>query len=121
MPWLGKTFDTAKQSGDNIFTRDSYLWARIFNPLYGVFRLVDSNTYRGFAFRTCTAPGRMDPDRIVFKIDYDPDENPSLTIRRVPDELAQVDRTTYLEKAHLHWWWGRWQTAAYFALSSWYK
>jgi hypothetical protein len=69
MPWLGKTFDASKQSGDNIFTRDSYPLARFFNPLYRGFALEDADTYRGFAFRTYTAPGLMDPDRTVLKID----------------------------------------------------
>lgn len=117
MPWLGKTFDAAKQSGDNIFTRDSYPLARFFNPLYQGFTLEGADTYRGFAFRTYTAPGLMDPDRSVLKIDYDLDENPSLTVRRVLDELVQIDRDTYLGKAHLRWWWGRWQTVAYFVLT----
>lgn len=117
MPWLGKTFDAGKQSGDNIFTRDSYSVARVFNPLYRGFTLEGADTYRGFAFRTYTAPGLMDPDRNVFKIDYDLDENPALTVRRVLDELVQVERGTYLGKAHLHWWWGSWQTVAYFVLS----
>jgi hypothetical protein len=117
MPWLGKTFDAAKQTGENIFSRDSYLVARFFNPLYRGFALEDGETYRGFAFRTYTAPGLMDLDRTVLKIDYDLDENPPLNVRRVLDELVQVDRDTYLGKAHLYWWWGSWQTVAYFVLS----
>jgi hypothetical protein len=117
MPWLGKTFDSAKQTGENIFTRDSYALARFFNPFYRGFTLEGIDTYRGFAFRTYTAPGLMDPDRGVLKIDYDLDENPSLTVRRVLDELVQVDRDTYLGKAHLRWWWGGWQTVAFFVLT----
>lgn len=116
MPWLGKTFDAAHQTGENIFTRDSYLLARFFNPLYRGFK-IEGDTYRGFAFRTYSAPGLMDPDRSVLKIDYDLHENPSPTVRRVLDELVQVDRDTYLGKAHVRWWWGNWQTVAYFVLS----
>lgn len=117
MPWLGKTFDAAKQTGENIFTRDSYPLARFFNPFYRGFTVEGADTYRGFAFRTYTAPGLMDPDRSVLKIDYDLDENPSLTVRRVLDELVQVDRDTYLGKAHVRWWWGSWQTVAFFVLT----
>jgi hypothetical protein len=117
MPWLGKTFDAAKQTGENIFRRDSYPLARFFNPFYRGFTLEGTDTYRGFAFRTYTAPGLMDPDRTVLKIDYDLAENPSLTVRRVLDELVQVDRDTYLGKAHLCWWWGSWQTVAFFVLT----
>jgi hypothetical protein len=117
MPWLGKTFDAATQTGENIFRRDSYLLARFFNPFYRGFTLEGTDTYRGFAFRTYTAPGLMDTDRSVLKIDYDLHENPSLTVRRVLDELVQVDRDTYLGKAHVRWWWDSWQTVAFFVLT----
>lgn len=116
MPWLGKSFDAAHQTGENIFRRDSYPLARFFNPLYRGFT-IEGDIYRGFAFRTYRAAGLMDPDRSVLKIDYDLDENPSLTVRHVLDELVQVDRATYLGKAHLRWWWGSWQTVAYFVLT----
>lgn len=119
MPWLGKTFDVSKQMGDNIFTNDSYFLARLFNPLYRGFTTDSPNTYRGFAFHTYTAPGLFDIDRTVLKIDYDLEDNPPLTVRRVLDELVQLDDDLYLGKAHIHWW-GRpaddWQTVAFFTL-----
>jgi len=117
MPWLGKSFSVSHQCGDNIFSRDSYPLAHIFNPLYRNFWANDSKTYHGFAFRTYIAPGLTDPDRQVLKIDYDLKENPSLTIRRVLDELVQVEDNLYLGKAHVRWWWGSWQTVAYFTLT----
>ena len=120
MPWLGKTFNPAQQSGDNIFTQDSILLARIFNPFYRGFVDDESGSYRGFAFRTYVAPGLFDSDRLVLKIDYDLKENPSLTVRRVLDELVQLDDQLYLGKAHVRRWWrpsGGWQTVAYFSLS----
>jgi hypothetical protein len=52
----------------------------------------------------------------VLKIDYDLDSNPRLSIRRVLDELVQVAPGEYLGKAHLRWWWGAWQTVAFFTL-----
>ena len=120
MPWLGKTFDASHQTGDNILSKDSYLLARVFNPLYRGFMADGPATYRAFAFRTYTGPGVADPDRIVHKIDYNLKENPALTVRRVLDELVQLDEGIYLGKAHVHWWWqpaGNWQTVAYFALT----
>jgi hypothetical protein len=120
IPWLGKTFNPAQQSGDNIFTKDSYPLARFFNPFYRGFFADAPGTYRGFAFRTYIAPGLVDPDRSVLKIDYNLKENPALTVRRVLDELVQLDNNLYLGKAHVHWWWrpgSDWQTVAYFALS----
>ncbi|HEX9331195.1 MAG TPA: hypothetical protein VF896_04845 [Anaerolineales bacterium] len=120
MPWLGKTFDASHQTGDNIFARDSYPVARFFNPFYRGFRFDEMGTYHGFAFHTYTAPGLADPDRQVLKIDYNLKENPLLTVRRVLDELVQVDDNLYLGKAHVRWWWGPasgWQLVAYFMLT----
>jgi hypothetical protein len=119
LPWNGKTFEPTQQRGDNIFTKDSYPLARLFNPLYRGFVNDSPQTYRGFAFRTYTAPGLLDTDRTVLKIDYNLQENPALTVRRVLDELVQLDDDLYLGKAHVRWWWqpaGRWQTVAYFSL-----
>jgi hypothetical protein len=119
MPWHGKTFHSARHSGDNIFTQDSYFLARLFNPVYRGFKSDSSKTYRGFAFHTYAAPGLFDRDRTVLKIDYDLKENPALTVRRVLDELVQLDDHLYLGKAHVRWWWhpkGTWQTVAFFTL-----
>jgi hypothetical protein len=120
LPWLGKTFNAAQGSGDNIFTKDSYLLARFFNPLYRGFAADGPSTYRGFAFRTYIGPGVVDPDRSVLKIDYDLKENPAPTVRRVLDELVQIGDQLYLGKAHVRWWWrprDGWQTVAYFTLT----
>jgi hypothetical protein len=116
MPWLGKTFDAAMQQGDNLFSNDSRLLARLFNPFYQGFTPDQAGMYRAFTFRMYTAPGLVDPDQMVLKIDYDLKGNPALTIRRVLDELVQISEKMYLGKAHVHWWWGRWQTVAYFTL-----
>ena len=119
MPWRGKTFDPSQQRGDNIFTKDSYLLARLFNPFYRGFIADGPGTYRGFAFHTYNAAGLFDTDRTVLKIDYNQKENPALTVRRVLDELVQLEDNLYLGKAHVHWWWGPaggWQTVAYFSL-----
>jgi hypothetical protein len=94
--------------------------ARFFNPFYRGFAADGPSTYRGFAFRTYVAPGLFDSDRPVLKIDYDLEENPSLTVRRVLDELVQLSDDLYLGKAHVRWWWrprDGWQTVAYFSLA----
>jgi hypothetical protein len=116
LPWLGKTFDPATQTGDNVFTRDSLFLGRLFFPFYRGLAHVEATTFRAFTFKTYVAPGLFDPDRDVLKIDYDSADNPALTIRRVLDELVQIGDGAYLGKAHLKWWWGRWQTVAYFIL-----
>jgi hypothetical protein len=124
MPWKGKSFRSSEQRGENVFTRDSLVLTRLFWPFYrGVAddRPRQSRdtppTYRAFAFRTSLAPGLFDPDCTVLKIDYDIDGNPRPSIRRVLDEVVEISPSVLLGKAHLHWWWGRWQTVAYFTLT----
>jgi hypothetical protein len=121
MPWLGKTFNAAQGSGDNIFAGDSYPVTRFFNPFYRGFVFDGTGTYRGFAFRTYIAHGLADPDLMVLKIDYGLESNPFLTVRRLLDELVQIDANLYLGKAHVHWWFrpqDGWQMVAYFTLTS---
>jgi hypothetical protein len=116
LPWKGKIFDARSQSGDNIFTRDSRVLLSVFFPFYRDVIDGGTETYRAFKFRTYTAPGQMDPDRTVFKIDYNSPDNPRLTVRRVMDEIVELRPGVYLGKANLQWWWGSWQTVAYFML-----
>lgn len=117
IPWKGKFFDAAHASGDNIFTRDSLTLAHIYWPLYRGYKDESTERYRAFTFRTHLAPGLTDPDRQVLKLDYNIQGNPILSVRRVLDELVQVETALYLGKAHLKWWWGTWQLVAYFSLA----
>ncbi len=116
MPWRGKTFNQGKQAGDNVFARGSYFLSHVYWPLYRGYVKDGPETYRSFAFHTWAGPGVADPDRTVLKIDYNLPGNPRHTIRRVVDEIVQIEQGKYLGKAHLQWWWGRWQTVAYFTL-----
>lgn len=116
MPWQGKVFDADRADGSNIFTCDSWRLAHLFWPFYRHYQVDGAQTYRAFAFHTRTGPGLLDPDVTVLKIDYNLPENPVLNVRRVLDEVVQIADGLYLGKAHLHWWWGRWQTVAYFTL-----
>ena len=116
MPWQGKRLAATNAEGDNIFSRRSRLLARVVWPFYR--ELVDegAETYRAFRFHTYVAPGRVDADRQVLKIDYDRPSNPRWSIRPILDELVQVADGYYLGKVHFKWWWGRWQLIAYFSL-----
>lgn len=78
MPWKGKSFDAARASGINSFTRDSLLLAQVFWPLYRDYKDESVERYRAFTFRTSLAPGLTDPDRQVLKMDYNITGNPSL-------------------------------------------
>ncbi len=116
MPWQGKTFNAANSTGDNIFLRSSMPVARVLFPFYRDYIDDGAQTFRAFTFRTYIAAGQQDPDRQVFKIDYDSPANPPFTIRRILDELVQITDNYYLGKAHVRWWWGTWQLVVYFAL-----
>lgn len=116
MPWQGKAFEPATASGFNIFTRDSLLLTHVYWPTYRALRDDTPNTYGAFTFTTCIAPGLMDPDRNVLKIDYNLAENPRRSIRRVLDELVEVADGLYLGKTNLHMYWGDWKTVAFFTL-----
>jgi hypothetical protein len=116
LPWKGKIFDARSQTGDNIFTRDSRPLLSLFFLFYRGVIDTGSETYRAFKFRTYLAPGQMDPGLTTFKIDYDSPDNPGLTVRRILDEIVEITPGVYLGKANMHWWWGRWQTVAYFLL-----
>lgn len=116
MPWKGKYFLRADFRGDNIFAKKWRLLLRLLFPLYKGIIENDAETVRAFVFKTSIAPGKVDPDRQVLKIDYDLPENPALTIRRILDEVVQVNHRVYLGKIHFKWWWGKWQMIGYFSL-----
>jgi hypothetical protein len=113
MPWRGKRFHAASQTGDNLFA-PSALWpARVLWPSYRLESLDDG--YAAFPFRTYASSGTVDPDRETLKIDYDSDDNPSLLIRDILDELVQVVRGAYLGKVLVRRR-DQWRLIGYFAL-----
>jgi hypothetical protein len=114
MPWRGKVFDPAGMGG-NLFSRRS---KRLIRPFYPAVRDGHAGLVYAYPFRTYTAPGVVDQDRTVLKIDYDLPANRFGLIRRVLDELVEVDAGYFLGKAHLRVR-GRWHTVAYFALQPW--
>ncbi len=112
MPWRGKVFDAAQQSGCNLFTAASKPLIRPFDPAVRDDR---SGLVRAYPFRTGVGAGVIDRDRQVLKIDYDLPANPFGLIRRVLDELVELAPGYYLGKAHLRVR-GHWRTVAYFTL-----
>jgi hypothetical protein len=59
---------------------------------------VMADRVEAFPFRTRIDDGAVDPGVKVLKIDYDFDANPDFLIRRILDELVQVDDGLYLGK-----------------------
>jgi len=97
MPWLGKSFDREAGTGRNVLkpgakTPMSIVWRNYAPELERVDRI------EAFPFRTRVAAGEVDPDLQVLKIDYDFEANPSFLIRRILDELVQIDEGLYLGK-----------------------
>ena len=114
MPWKGKFLIKAESRGDNIFAQN---WRFLLtHPFYRGARDYGPDRFRAFIFDTSIAPGKVDPDRQVFRIDYNRPDNPALTIRRIVDELVQLRPGVYLGKVHFNWWWATWQMIGYFAL-----
>lgn len=116
MPWLGKSFSPETQSGVNILARSAARPMRFLWPSY----VPEGETPDGieaFRFRTRLAPGELDPGLDVLKIDYDFDANPDFIIRRVLDELVQVDERLYLGKI-LYRWKGTFRRIGFFSLES---
>lgn len=114
--WQGKRFDLATGSGDNVLSNDVSPALRLFLPLYRGRRPDTETTFRALQFRTYIAPALFDPDTPVLKIDYDIPGNPSLTIRRVLDELVELADGYYLGRAYVRWWGLGWRRVAYFSL-----
>lgn len=114
-PWLGKVFDAEGASGENLLTPGFVAISRVLFPGYRGFRQVSEHSFAGFSFRTYPGDGLQDPDRRVLKIDYDRPENPPV-IRRILDELVQLDDNYYLGKAHFRLSLTSWHLLFVFAL-----
>ena len=101
LPWKGKTFDPGSNSGRNLFTAGAKRMMRVTLPRY---RLLDEegDLHSAFGFVTTTGPSAFTPGVEVLRIDYrDVAENPRWPIRKVLDDLVQVDDTHSLGQALL--------------------
>ncbi len=96
MPWQGKAFSPSSTAGVNRLTTSAKLPLKALFPSYAP-EQVTQRDVDAFGFRTRVAPGAIDPDVQVLKIDYDFGDNPGL-IRRILDELVQIGPGSYLGK-----------------------
>jgi hypothetical protein len=97
MPWLGKRFSRAESVGYNRLTPGARLPSKLLWPRYAMWE--DAGTQNAFRFLTRIEAGADDPDRQVLVLDYESvDENPSLVIRKIRDELVQIVPGAYLGK-----------------------
>jgi hypothetical protein len=102
MPWLGKSFDREASTGLNILVKSAKTPLKALWPSYTPISETDEKV-EAFAFNTRIAPGALDPEIDVLKIDYDFDANPSFIIRKILDELVQIDDGLYLGKILFRW------------------
>jgi hypothetical protein len=121
MPWLGKSFDPATGRGENVLGLGSGwsagLAARIANRLGWAASVDPDGTVRAFPFVTGRGPGIVDPEVEVLRIIYAYPGAPSPElVRRVLDEVVEVEPGLLLGKAHLRVAGGRWRLAGYFSL-----
>ena len=79
--WKGKKLNADHQTGINIF--------------FG-----ETGEEERYPFKTYEAKGLRDPDLVVLRIDYDLPINP-FWLRRIIDEIVEVEKGKYLGKVHL--------------------
>jgi hypothetical protein len=97
MPWLGKRFFAGEARGDNRFVPSVRLPAKLLWPGYSIRPNGAERT--AFDFVTRTGAGGHDPDTQVLVIDYAPvKENPDRLIRRIRDEIVEVEPAIFLGK-----------------------
>jgi hypothetical protein len=98
-PWLGKRFDAAAGSGENVLRRSVFGVGRALTPRrYRAWWPEDEQAFRALPFRTSRGPSALDPDVSVLRIDYDVEQNHP-RLRRILDELVQVEPGVYLGQA----------------------
>ncbi len=114
MPWLGKSFRPAEGSGINVMRRDARLPIVVMWPSIRP-GAVDESRLEAFPFRLRRAPGELEPSVDVLKIDYDFDANPRFVIRRILDEVVEVEDGLYLGRV-LYRWRGRFHRIGFFTL-----
>jgi hypothetical protein len=102
LPWLGKTFDCASQTGDNVFIDNAWSKAtgKLGWPEYRVRSDDVPGTIRVFPFRSYPARGIEDPATHVLKLDYSATPNP-LPVKRIVDEVVELPGGYLLGKVHM--------------------
>ncbi len=114
MPWLGKSFEPTSQTGINVLAPSARRPMKIVWPSYEP-PLETEERIEAFPFNTRIEASAIDASLQVLKIDYDSEENPSFIIRRILDELVQIDDDLYLGRA-LYRTRSRWRLVLYFTL-----
>lgn len=115
VPWLGKSFESEKSLGFNIFTPAGAALLKILTPFYKDFRKNTDGNTDAYYFKTSTGTGFKDQSVQTFKLDYNSAENPFL-IRIILDEIVQTAPGEFLGKVHLKVFPGYFATIGFFGL-----
>lgn len=94
-PWLGKWFDPASGRGINVVDAAARIPMLLAWPSYRP-RPAGPDRLDAFGFRTRTSASETEADLKVLKLEYDVPVNPRFVIRRVVDEVVQIDDGLYL-------------------------
>jgi hypothetical protein len=97
MPWLGKRFQPETGGGVNVLRASARLPLKTMWPRYEP-ESNEGEHLDAFRFKTRIAPGAVDKDLEVLKIDYDFQANPTFIVRSILDELVQIEEGLYLGK-----------------------
>jgi len=115
MPWRGQHFSRQAAEGANLFTVGGRRAIRTVFPRYRGLGDDEEGT-SAFRFVTSIAPSVSHPGVTVLRLDYrGVGENPSFPVRRMVDELVQIDDDLCLGQA-LMTWSGRPHRVAWFSL-----
>jgi hypothetical protein len=102
LPWQGKNFVAATQSGDNIFQDN--VWSRATGrlgwPGYRVESDTPAGTVRVFPFKTSISLDIEEEETQVLRLDYSDALNP-LPVRRIVDEIVELPGGYILGKTHM--------------------
>jgi hypothetical protein len=98
MPWLGKLFDANKGAGTNVLKRNAKIPMALIWPSYGPTE-ESAEEIEAFSFETSLTSSITRPDLGVLRIDYDLAENPDPFVRRLLDEVVEVEDGLYLGRA----------------------
>jgi hypothetical protein len=102
LPWLGKTFDAASSTGDNVFADNAWSKAtsKLGWPEYRVQSETPPHTVRVFPFRSEIGPAVEDEGLQVLRLHYAHSPNP-LPVRRLDEEIVELPGGYILGKAHM--------------------
>jgi len=99
LPWLGKRFDLASETGWNVFEKSAGRVQGLVPARYGHREPEDESSFLALPFRSSLGPSALGGPEVL-RIDYDdPGNLPG--VRRVLDELVEVRPGVYLGQALL--------------------